>query len=245
MRKIISFGLAIAIFLSVFISFASGANELRGRATDDESLNNDISTAPMLTSDEVVKGRLLQDGSGATFDWYDYYRIHAESGEAINASLYMIDWNTSWANNYDFHLMLLRPGVDLLTFLFSTGDGLCGVGGQFFLNSGASASGFFTTNDAQYMNSRWEAVSGLAVESGDYVVVVFSDFYVDQSGIHLISAPANYTVSARVYSPKTAGATNNGHLNDVPLLGPKHDWYKITLGANQVLDVSMTASEPT
>ncbi|MEW5760745.1 MAG: PKD domain-containing protein, partial [Candidatus Thermoplasmatota archaeon] len=42
-----------------------------------------------------------------------------------------------------------------------------------------------------------------------------------------------------------AGATNNGHLNDVPLLGPKHDWYKITLGANQVLDVSMTASEPT
>ncbi|MEM4728210.1 MAG: tandem-95 repeat protein [Thermoplasmata archaeon] len=95
--------LAVGVCVLMLLGSASALTPEGGgteRAADTEP-NGEQSQAVPITSGETVQGSLLITSQ---WDTSDYYRIDVPYGKAVQASLYMVDYDTSDPGRYNFHL---------------------------------------------------------------------------------------------------------------------------------------------
>ena len=106
-------GLLVLTFVfGAFGAAAGSASEgnASGRATDNEP-NDQWNSAVPITAGEVVQGSLFITSNWDTNDWY---RLDVPHGKVLNASLYMVDYNTSNIGQYNFQLELYSSSNNMV-----------------------------------------------------------------------------------------------------------------------------------
>ncbi len=96
-------GIAVGLLFILLTGPTSGLGPEGGavpRATDAEP-NDEMNQAVPIDSGEVVQGSLL---TTSQWDRSDYYRIDVPYGKVVNASMYMVDYDTSNPGRYNFHI---------------------------------------------------------------------------------------------------------------------------------------------
>ena len=198
--------LTVIMLGSAFSALAQIAGATSSRAAEAEN-NGDLNHANPISSGVLMTGSLMVS---PTNDYQDFFSFTCNKGQAINASLYHIDYDNADTGKYNLNVILWGPADD-------TGMLYKGLWGSF-------------------LQTRWETASGLCVYSGTY----FFEVRINVSGSNPGTLATHYTLDVTVYDPTplSGGQSDNRILSmDGPNW---FHWYKITTSKDQVFAVKTT-----
>jgi hypothetical protein len=198
--------LTLVMLGSAFSALAQIAGATGSRAAEIES-NNDPGHATPITSGSVMTGSLMVT---AADDYQDFYSFSCNKGQAINASLYHIEYDNADTGKYNLNVILWGPADD----------------------TGVNYKALWVS----FLQTRWETASGLCAYAGTY----FFEVRINVSGSNPGTLATHYTLDVTVYDPTPllGGQSDNKVLTmDGPKW---MHWYKITAPKDQIFTVKTT-----
>ena len=174
----------------------------------DTEPNDDINHASAATSGQVTPGSL--EITTAT-DYQDWYSFTCTRGQAINVSLYLVDYNVAIPSEHNLNIVLFGPQDDTFTM--------------------------YTPKWLSFLETRWETASTLCVYSTTYFLWVL----VNTTGAGAPNTqPTSYTLDITIYTPP-ALAGGQSDTKTLKMDSPNwFQWYKIASSKDQSVVVKAT-----